>query len=561
MKLKEIIHKALNMVSGEDNFVVERPNDENRGDFASSLALGIAKKSGENPRELAEKWRQELDKDVELMKVVDRVEVAGSGFLNFWIRDSYIALGLEVIDQSLQTFYEPMKGKKVLVEYSSPNIAKRFSVGHLRSTIIGQAIFNFYKACGAKVTNDNHLGDWGTQFGMIIAAVEEEKLVVSEMTISDLEDLYVRFNRRLEDYPNLRDKAKEAFLRLENGDMDARKIWKESVDISMKEFDEIYSRLGVSFEHAYGESYFEESMSKIIEIAKNTGVAVDGENGAVIVKFEKDGKEYMSPAMLVKGDGTTTYFTRDLATIWQRITEEELISDLYIYEVGGEQRLHMRQVFETAKKLWPKETKGRDFVHVAHGLLSLPEGKMSTRKGNTVKLEDLLGRASEEAKDKAEGKYNEKVSSQMGINAVKYNELKRSPGMDYVFLWEEALSMSGNSAPYINYAYVRARKMVINIKELTVSKPLIFEGEEKELARFLMRYLEGEVVQDAANNFGPQILSTYLFELAKRFNGFYDRNKVLGDTREKERVVLVSGVGKVLKHGMNLLGIEMVKEM
>jgi arginyl-tRNA synthetase len=218
----------------------------------------------------------------------------------------------------------------------------------------------------------------------------------------------------------------------------------------------------------------------------------------------------------------------------------------------------MKQVFETAKKLWPKETEGIEFVHVAHGMLTLPEGKMSTRKGNTIKLEDLIAKAGDEAREFVK---NEEIDvDRMAINAIKYNELRRSPELNYVFRWEEALAMEGNSAPYVNYAYVRAQK-ISGVRSQISGGAITFEKEEKDLARFLMKFAEGEVVEDAAKNFAPHLLAGYLFEVAKRFNAFYDHNKVIGDERELPRLVLVRAVAEVLKKGMSLLGIEVVEKM
>ncbi len=560
MKIKEIIEKVIREVCETESFSVERPSDETKGDFACNVAMVLAKTADKNPRQLAEEIVEKLKKGKELELVIDleKIEVAGPGFINFWVREEYLSLAMGLAGSDYWGKSEFMKGKKVLVEYSSPNIAKRFSVGHLRSTIIGNALYNLYKASAAKMTDDNHLGDWGTQFGMIVAAVEEENLDISNMSVGELEELYVRFNKRIADNPDLKDKAREAFLRLEQGDQNARKIWQLSVDVSMKEFVEIYKKLDVSFENMFGESVYEAQMPGIIADLKEKKIAVEGERGAYIIKFEKDGKEYMSPAMLLKSDGTTTYLTRDLATIEKRLFDDKLKSDLYIYEVGSEQKLHFRQVFETAKLLWPKETENVQFRHVAHGLLTLPEGKMSTRKGNTIKLEDLINKAGDEAREFVK---SEDIDVEvMAINAIKYNELRRSPELNYVFRWDEALAMEGNSAPYINYAYVRARK-IVDGRSLIAGKQIAFEGEEKDLARLLMKYAEGDVVEEAAKNFAPHLVAGYLFEVAKKFNAFYDHNKVLGDSREAERLVLVNAVAEVLKNGMKLLGIEVVEKM
>lgn len=542
MNPKEIIKKSIVKLGlGVENFSVEHPADEAKGDYATNVAMVM----GGNPRVNAEKIVEDLKKDKDLGEVVDleRIEIAGPGFINFFLTDKYISSKLLIGENLGKSDW--MKGKKVLVEYSSPNIAKRFSVGHFRSTLIGQALFNLYKKSGAKVTNDNHLGDWGTQFGMITAAV---KMWGFDWSIDDpigkLEDLYVRFNKEMAEKPEMRDVARDEFLRLEKGDIGAREIWQKSIDVSMKEFGEIYKKLEVSFEHQNGESIYEKMMPPIIHECLEKKVAEVGEGGALIVRFEKDGKEYFPPAMLRKSDGSTTYFTRDLATIRKRLNDDDLKCDLYIYEVGSEQTMHFRQVFEAVEKLgWANKN---IFKHVQHGLLTLPEGKMSTRKGNTIKLDDLLGRAEEK-------------SPELAIASVKYNELKRSPIMNYVFDWDEALSMEGNSAPYINYAYVRATK-ILEGKNI-VQDDLVFEGEEKDLARFLLRFVLGEEVEKAASGFAPQSICTYVYELAKRFNGFYERNKVLGDPRERQRLALVSLVREVIKRGLETLGIKVVEAM
>lgn len=560
MKIKEQIREAIAEFVLDLDYIVEHPAEEKLGDYSTNAAMVMAGELKRNPRELAVDLVGKLQLNKKLMNLVSRIEVAGPGFINFWIRDEELIRKLNEVMKEGEFLggSDFMKGKKILVEYSSPNIAKSFSVGHLRSTIIGQAIFNLYKHSGGDMTSDNHLGDWGTQFGMIIAAVEEDvNFDWSSADIGKLEEIYVDFNKRIEENPELRIKAKEAFLRLEKGDESARNIWKKAVEISMKEFDEIYKKLDVSFEHIYGESAFEGLMPEIIQEAKNKKISSIGEEGALIVEFKDEReKEMMPPAMLVKSDGSTTYFTRDLATIKMRLSKPELKCDMYIYEVGGEQRLHLKQVFETAKKLWPEETREVEFVHVAHGLLSLPEGKMSTRKGNTIKLGDLLTRADEKSSGEKE----------ISVGAVKYNELKRSPVMDYVFKWDEALSMEGNSAPYLQYVYVRTRGILNKSKEkignIILSEKVFANDDERTLARWLLlRFTEGEVVESAARNFAPQQVCSYLFETAQKFNGFYERNKVIGVENQGLRLALTILTGEVIKNGLKLLGIETVEKM
>ncbi len=548
---REIVKAALRKVVGDKvDFSVEHPADESHGDYATNVALTLAKAQKANPREIAEKIKKDLESDAGLMEMVGNIEIAGVGFINFRLRDDYLVNSLEksrdLGDKCGDADF--MVGKNVLVDYSSPNIAKRFSVGHLRSTIIGQAILNLYKHSGAKVISDNHLGDWGTQFGMIIAAVEEKNLDVSTMAVADLENLYVDFNKRIVETPELRDRAREAFARLEQGEEKARDIWQKAKDVSMKEFYKIYEKLGVpKFDHEYGESAYEQLMPSIIEEVKNKGIARQSE-GAWIVEFkDENGKEYMPPAMLTKSNGTTTYFTRDLATVKKRITDPELKSGLYVYEVGAEQTLYFKQVFAAVELLgWAKK---EQFVHVAHGLMTLPEGKMSTRKGNTIKLEDLLEKASEAASDE-----------RIAVGAVKYNELKRAPGMDYVFKWDEALSMEGNSGPYLQYVYVRCKGVLEKVGEKFGMTESLNEDERK-LAIGLLKFGEGEVVEGAARNFAPQQICAYLFDLAQRFNGFYDRNRVGGSENEGFRLLLTVVTGQVIKNGLSLLGIEVVEKM
>ncbi|KKS66461.1 MAG: Arginine-tRNA ligase [candidate division WWE3 bacterium GW2011_GWB1_42_6] len=592
MKIIEIIREVVAEFTLGKEFAVEHPADEKMGDFSTNAAMVLAKELGRNPRELAVDLVGKLEGNKKLRELVEKIEPAGPGFINFWVKDEVL---IKKIDEALAAKEKLgdsdfMKGKKVLVEYSSPNIAKRFSVGHLRSTIIGQAIFNLYKHSGAEVTNDNHLGDWGTQFGMIIAAIEEdENFDWNSADINKLEEIYVDFNKRMEEDPELRTKAKEAFLRLEKGDASARSIWQKSVDISMKEFDEIYKKLNVDFENTLGESEYESLMPEIIEEAKNKKIASVGEEGALIVEFlDERGKEQMPPAMLVKSDGSTTYFTRDLATVKMRLSNPELKSDVYVYEVGGEQRLHLKQVFVTANKLWPEETRIVQFVHVAHGRMTNEGQAMSTRKGNTIKLEDLLGRSKNESIGKMinvksfdgeeEMVETEKVfkgmkmsevqdiSEKISIGAVKYNDLKRSPGMDYDFRWDEAMSMDGNSAPYLQYVYVRTRgilnKSGEKIDKVMSDNKEFTNDDERNLARWLLlRFAEGEVVESAAKNFAPQQLCAYLFETAQKFNGFYERNKVIGVKNQSLRLSLTLLVGEVIKKGLEIIGIETVEKM
>jgi arginyl-tRNA synthetase len=549
--VKALISARLEKLAGGSEFSLVRPANESFGEYATNLALVLGNEQKKNPAAVAAELVESLKSDGQLSDYLDSVTVEGPGFVNFKLKSEYYLNWLPTSAEKNYGQGEWGKGKKVLVEYSSPNIAKRFSAGHLRSTIIGDALASLYRFSGWSVVTDNHLGDWGTQFGMIIAAVEEKGLEVSGLTVAELEDLYVEFNSRLKDDPDLRDKAREAFSRLEQGDEAARKIWLQAKEVSLKEFDHIYQQLGVKFDFTLGEADYEAKMKEIIPQVKSK-LARESE-GALIVEFED-----MPPAMLLKSNGTTTYFTRDLATVKYRLDESKLKADQYIYEVGAEQTLHFRQVFATAVMMgWATRDQ---FVHVAHGLMTLPEGKMSTRAGRTVKLDELLSQAKiKAAKLGSEGQEPEKIA----IGALKFNELRHAPTSNYVFTWEEALNMEGESGPYLQYAYVRAHKVLEGIQAKTnLPENYDFNNEELALARQLHRF--GEDIEIAAKNFAPNLVATYLFELGQRWNSFYNQHRILqAETEDQKqvRLALTLAVENVLKTGLEILGIEVVKRM
>jgi len=538
------IREAINQVLEElklssGGFVVEHPADESHGDYATNVAMTL---SG-NPREVAEKIVLGLRKDEGLVDIVAEISVAGPGFINFRLKESWLIGEMKRVDGDYGKG-EWGRGKKILVEYSSPNIAKNFSVGHLRSTIIGQAIYNLYQFGGWEVIGDNHWGDWGTQFGMIIAAVEEQSLDVGKLSVEEIERVYVDFNKRAKEDEGLRDKAKAAFKRLENGEKEARNIWQQVKELSVREFDRIYELLGVKIDHAYGESDYEEVMPGVIEEAKKKGITRESE-GAVIIEFEK-----MPPAMLVKSDGTTTYFTRDLATI--KFRGGKFGADRYVYEVGAEQSLHFQQVFAAAEKMgWGKK---EDYVHVAHGLVLGEDGKkMSTRKGTGVKMEEWLKQSIEKA-----GKINKGSEKEVGIGAVKFFDLKHAPVTSYRFSWDEALRLDGDSGPYVQYALVRG-KSVLEKGKLGEFETSELNEEERALLRWLYQF--AEVAERAAVNYAPNLLAEYLLELAKRFNGFYNKHQIVGSEVEGFRLKMTGAVVTVLESGLGLLGVEISEKM
>lgn len=578
--IREGVEDVLRSVFGIEicDFLIERPADESHGDFACNVAMALyrglaeateshvpggknqginwAQSKGEiynNPRGLAERIKEELLKNKNLLSLFEKIEVAGPGFINFHLKPSYFLEKISKIDRDYGKS-DWGKGRRMLVDYSSPNIAKDFSVGHLRSTIIGQAIRNLYEFCGFKTVGDNHLGDWGTQFGMIIAAVEEAELDIEKMSVSEMEALYVDFNERIKKDENLREKAKEAFVRLEKRDKSALAIWKKSIDSSMKEFDKIYDLLGVKIENAYGEGFYVNMWDEIIEDAKKRGLARESE-GALIMDLGED----LPPGMFLKSDGGTTYFTRDLAAIKYRQGNLGLKSDLYVYEVGAEQTLHFKQVFIAAEKLG--FCNKNSLVHVAHGLVLGEDGKkMSTRKGTGMKMEKWLSEAVKKASE-----INKESAQKVGVGAVKYFDLKHSPQTSYKFKMEDALSLEGNSGPYLQYTAVRCKSVLEKAGDLPTGILPVGELNEEELGVF--RWLDRfpEVVSDAAREFAPNLVCNYLFELAQRFNTFYNKHRILDETLTLEeksfRLGLTKSVKQVLDNGLGLLGIEIPEKM
>jgi len=379
--MRDIILAALQKASGEDNISLEFPENDSFGDYSSNIAMV----SGKKAEEIVEK----LKRDKNLDNLVSKIDTAGPGFINFFLSEEALLRQLGEINEKKEKYGsgEMGKAKTVVVDYSSPNIAKRFSVGHLRSTVIGQALYNLYKSLGYKTIGDNHLGDWGTQFGTLLYQIKDKGLKADELSVDKLEELYVEFNKEAEESPKLWDEARAQFKKLEEGDRQTRELWKAMVETSMREFERVYALLGVKIDYAYGESFYEDYMPKVIATLREKGLAKKSQ-GAEIVEFEG-----LPPAMLVKKDGATTYFTRDLATILFRIGSWD--PQLIIYEVGMEQNLHFKQVFEAAKLLgWAKD---REFVHIGHGLIRFEHGKMSTRKGNVVLLEEFMKEAKEKA--------------------------------------------------------------------------------------------------------------------------------------------------------------------
>ncbi len=574
--IKTAIKKTLQDLGFPETAIsLEHPAVESHGDYSSNIALTTFERAkgqglrdkGKTPREFAQTIAEKLQNNKELKKIVSKIEVAGPGFINFFLNDKSLIIELEEILKEKNGYGSSNsgKGKTMVIDYSAPNIAKRFTVGHLRSTIIGQAVYNIYKFLGWKCIGDNHLGDWGTQFGKMIVAIRKwAGKSVDELTVDEMESLYVRFHQEAETNKELDEEARAAFKALEDGKKEERELWKKLVIRSIEEFQKIYDLLGVKIDEAYGESSYEKMMPSIIDEAKKKGVAIKSE-GALIIPYPNDA---LPPSMILKSDGGTTYLTRDLATI--KFRKEKWSPDLMIYEVGSEQTLYWRQAFWAVELLgWAKRNQ---FFHIPHGLIRLKEGKISTRKGNAIKLEQVLAEAIDRAK-----KFNDdsEISKMVGIGAVKYNDLKHSPSTGYVFDWAEMINLDGNSGPYLQYTYARCKSVLSKSGGLPLSLspyPLALNSEELAILRFIYRF--PEVVQIAAIQYSPNLVCTFLYELAQRFNTFYNKHRIIPSDLSNHsshfnhsnhsaafRLLLTSSVSQVLKNGLTLLGIQTPEKM
>lgn len=570
-KIKEDIEKVvkeLGLPISTDEIKIEHPSEAKNGDYSTNIAMFLSQKEKTNPIELSKKITEKLNFNANKTDFIDKIEIAGPGFINFYLRSDFLLKEAEKNNYEIelrQRLAEFGNGKTMVIDYSAPNIAKPFGIGHLRSTNIGQAIYNIYKILGWNCIGDNHIGDWGTQYGKLVAAIKhwvsaEQNL--EDMTVEDLEKIYVKFHKEAEIHPELIDEGRDWFAKLENGDKDAKEIWQKCINISLKEFDRVYDLLDVKIDNIHGESFYEPMLNQVIMDIEKKGITKNSE-GAVIVEFTG-----MTPAMLKKSNGTTTYFTRDMATIKYRLNEWK--PDLIIYEVGVDQKLHFEQVFAAAKMMNWVPASG--FVHVAHGLMRWPTGKFSTRKGDTIHLSDVIEKAVEKATEVAEksaiGKElhpeeKQEMINAVAIGAIKFNDLAQDPKKDIIFDWDRVMSLEGDSGPYIQYTYARCESVLrkTNIKEQKNlgENVIILNDEELALTRELAKF--EEKILEASTRFSPAVIAEYLLSVARKYNEFYGKHRIIDQKEENQRVFLTKTTSNVMKYGLEILGIKTVERM
>lgn len=557
------ISKTIEINAKELEGYIETPKDSKNGDYAFPC-FRLAKELRKAPPAIASEIKEKL----EPVEEIEKVEVVG-GYLNFFINKSTLAE--EVLGEISKTEQYGKsivgEGKNIVIDYSAPNIAKPFHIGHLRSTVIGGALYNIYKYLGYNVTGVNHLGDYGTQFGKLIEGYKMwgEEYDIEKDPINELTKIYIRINEACKNDEQILENCRNNFKKLEDGDSYCVEIWKKFRKLSLQEFQKVYDLLGSKFDSWNGESFYSDKMPEVIDLLQKTGKLVESQ-GAKIIDLEDKGIN--TPCIIEKSNGSTTYATRDLAAILYRARTYDFDKALYV--TSYEQVLHFKQVFEVAKLLGLDEKYTNGLEHVSFGMVLLPEGKMSTREGNIIKLEELLNEAISRAKEIIEQKNpdlenKEEVAKKVGIGAVIFNDMSASRIKDEVFDWNTILNFQGETGPYIQYTYVRTKSVLEKAGYLPKIENVKIDNlsDEYSMAILKLIYNFEDILIQVTDKNEPSMLARYLIELAKAYSSFYNENKIIVDDKDVQdaRVYLTYAVSQVLKQGANLLGIEMPEKM
>jgi arginyl-tRNA synthetase len=535
--------------------------NENFADYQSNAAMGLAKKTGQKPRDVAQK----IVANLKLKGIASEISIAGPGFVNIRLSPAWLGKQLEAIRPSerlgIETVAEP---KKTVVDYSGPNIAKEMHVGHLRSTIIGDAISRILEFQGYEIIRQNHIGDWGTQFGMLVQYLHEHNAQIHHL--ADLEEFYRLAKSKFDSDTDFAQRSRAAVVGLQAGSADQRVLWHVIVDASRRHYEYVYGRLGVLLkqENERGESTYNDQLAKVVQELLHKDVATHSE-GAIVVKVPG----YESPLLIVKSDGGFLYATTDLAAIRYRVTD--LHAQRLIYVHDSRQQQHFAQVFWTAEKAgWAKPGM---LVYTPFGTMLGEDGKpFKTRTGGTVKLKELLDESEQRAMKVVTDKNPELPESQraaiahaVGIGGVKYSDLAKDRVSDYVFSFDKMLALDGNTAPYLQYAHARIKSIFRKGGESAARDESaaieLKETFELALAKHILRF--GEIIDLAARELKPHQLCTYLYELATRFSSFYENCPVLqseGPVRQS-RLALCDLTARTLAKGLDLLGIEHPEQM
>ena len=548
-------------------------HDPRHGDYQSNFAFRLGKALRTNPRAVAQQIVDALPDD----PLIGAAEVAGPGFLNFRLDDAALAADVTARATDPRLGAPPEgEGRTMVIDYSSPNIAKRMHVGHMRSTIIGNAIDRMYRFLGWHVVADNHLGDWGTQFGKLIVGWHDwrDDAAYAEDPIGELQRIYVEFGKRAAAAPTLEHRARAETAKLQEGDPDNLALWQQFTEVSLREFDEVYDRMDVHFDVAHGESFYREGLQDLVQELIDQGVA-STDQGAVVIRFDpEDGKGLKDASMLIrKSDGAALYGTTDLATVRYRLATWHPERIVYVTDVR--QRLHFRQLFAACRKLGLDV----DLEHVWFGMLRFADGTVvATRKleasqsagPRSANLVDVLDTAVAHARSVVDAKSEElpeaeraQIAAAVGIGAIKYADLSQNPQSDIIFDWDKMLSLEGNTAPYLMYAYARVQSIFRKggIEGFEPGGLVLGEPIERELALAVVR--TPELVQAAAASYRPNLVCDHLFGLANTFARFYHECRVLDDDPavRRSRLTLCQATARALATGLDLLGLRALDRM
>ena len=563
-EIAEAIAKVTNLNEKELENYLEIPPNSDLGDYAFPC-FKLAKDLRKAPPMIANDIKENIEIDVDIIKKIDVV----GGYLNIFInKETLTKTVLEEVSRNKEKYGSSNlgEGKNVVIDYSAPNIAKPFHIGHLRSTVIGGALYKIYNFLGYNSVGINYLGDWGLQFGKVMAGINlwKDEYDFENDEMASILKVYIRFNQEEKENPELTELARKLFKKLEEGDKETVATWEHIRKISLENYEKTYKLLNSKFDSYNGEAYYNDKMDPVVEELTEKGLLKDSQGARVV-----DLDEYnMPPCIIITSAGTTIYATRDLASLKDRINKYDF--DKAIYVVGNEQQLHFKQVFKVLELMGYEEYASK-CVHVPFGLVVDKDGeKIGSRKGNSVFLEDILN----EAIDKVKNIINEKnpeledkdeIARKVGVGAIIFNDLSNSRIKDEIFDWDMLLNFQGETGPYIQYIYVRTKSLLNKagytpkIEEIDFSKL----NEKEAIETLKLIYMFNEVIQNAADKNEPSILARYLIDLSQSFSTFYNEYKVITDEKSVQdaRIYLTYAVGTVLKSGAELLGMEMPERM
>ena len=562
-KIVELLDNAIDVLDANQiNEFLEQPPKPELGDYAFPC-FRLAKELRKAPQQIA----SDIKDSIVCPDFIDKIEVQGA-YINFFTKKD--AYAKEVITRSISDSFgssEEGKGKTICIDYSSPNVAKNFHVGHLRTTVIGNSLYKIYSKLGYNVERINHLGDWGTQFGKLIVAYKNwgTEEAVKEKGIEELMRLYVLFHEEADKNPELEDEARSWFHKMETGDEEALKIWKWFFDISLEEFKRTYKLMNMEFDHFTGESFYRDMTEDVVSELESHGLLQDSEGAKIVDLSEYD----MAPCLILKNDGSSIYATRDIAAVEYRKKTYNFEKCLYV--TGQEQKLHFAQVFKVMELLgneWAKDS----LIHIPYGLVSLGGEKLSTRGGNVIYAEDILKEAISKIREIIEEKNpdlsdeeKDEASRIVGVGAVIFNDLYNQRIKDVSFKWEHITSFEGETGPYVQYTYARCSSILRNVEDFDVNSDIDYSILTDPSSVDLLKEIDKfpQIIKEAADRYEPSVVARYAVDVAQAFNRFYTENRIAVDDKNirDSRCALTYITRRILKDSLDLLGIGCVERM